>query len=138
MRRYLLDTGIAGDYINRRRGAFEVARERVIRGDRVGIAVPVLAELVYGAENSQSRERNFQSIRIALGAWRLWPFTEEAAWEYGRLFAELRRVGRPMQAVDVMIAATALTLGNCTVVSADSDLTAIPGLRVENWSESGA
>jgi tRNA(fMet)-specific endonuclease VapC len=136
MRRYLLDTGIAGDYINRRRGSFEIARERVTRGDRVGIAVPVLAELVYGAENSKSRERNLQSIRIALGAWQLWPFTEEAAWEYGRLFAELRRIGRPMQVVDVMIAATALTLGNCTVVSADSDLTAIPGLRVENWSES--
>jgi predicted nucleic acid-binding protein len=33
-----------------------------------------------------------------------------------------------------MIAATALALGNCTVVSADSDLVAVPGLTVENWS----
>ena len=29
--------------------------------------------------------------------------------------------------------AIAKTLGNCTVVSADSDLTAVPGLTVENW-----
>jgi tRNA(fMet)-specific endonuclease VapC len=50
------------------------------------------------------------------------------------VFAELRRVGRPMQQVDMQIAAVARTLGNCTVVSGDGDLSAVPGLRVENWS----
>jgi tRNA(fMet)-specific endonuclease VapC len=35
----------------------------------------------------------------------------------------------------MMIAAIALTLGNCTVVSNDSDLLAVPGLTVENWAE---
>jgi tRNA(fMet)-specific endonuclease VapC len=38
-----------------------------------------------------------------------------------------------MQVVDMMIAAIAFVLGNCTVVSADTDLTAVPGLTVENW-----
>ena len=39
-----------------------------------------------------------------------------------------------MQQIDIQIAAIAITLGNCTVVSTDSDLTAIPGLTVENWA----
>lgn len=39
-----------------------------------------------------------------------------------------------MQVIDIMIAAVALTLGNCTVVSKDSDLSAVPGLAVENWA----
>ena len=30
--------------------------------------------------------------------------------------------------------ATALTLGHCTVVTTDSDFTAIPGLAVANWT----
>ena len=38
-----------------------------------------------------------------------------------------------MQQIDVMIAAIAKTLGNCTVVSADGDLAAVPGLTVESW-----
>lgn len=38
-----------------------------------------------------------------------------------------------MQVVDMMIGAIAKTLGNCTVVSADSDLSAVPELNVENW-----
>ena len=36
--------------------------------------------------------------------------------------AELRRIGRPMQQVNIMIAAIACSLGNCSVVTADSDL----------------
>jgi len=38
-----------------------------------------------------------------------------------------------MQAMDLLIAAIALSLGNCTVVSADGDFDAVPGLRRENW-----
>jgi tRNA(fMet)-specific endonuclease VapC len=33
-----------------------------------------------------------------------------------------------------MIAAIALTLGNCTVVAMDGDLAAVPGLTVESWA----
>jgi tRNA(fMet)-specific endonuclease VapC len=64
----------------------------------------------------------------------VWPFDLAAAKEFGRLQAFLRRTGRPMQEIDVMIAAIALTLGNCTVVTSDSDLLAVPGLAVENWT----
>lgn len=134
MRRFLLDTGIAGDFIDRRRGVYERARAEAAKGNRIGIGMPVLAELAYGVELSASRERNVRSLRSALPAWKVWPFDEMAAFEYGRIAAELRRLGRPMQQVDMMIAAIALSLGNCTVVSADSDLAAVPGLTVENWT----
>ncbi len=58
MRRYLLDTNAAGDYIKRRRGIRERALTEVRRGNRIGICVPVLAELWFGVENSASRDRN--------------------------------------------------------------------------------
>jgi tRNA(fMet)-specific endonuclease VapC len=106
----------------------------VARGNRVGIGTPVLAELVYGLEQSTSRDLNMQRLRTALSAWRVWPFDNKAAFEYGRLAAELKRIGRPMQQVDIMIAAIAFSLGNCMVVTADSDLAAVPGLPVENWA----
>jgi tRNA(fMet)-specific endonuclease VapC len=64
----------------------------------------------------------------------LWPYEKKAAHEYGRIFAELQRMGRPMQQIDMQIAAIALTMGNTVVVSGDSDLCAIPGLTVENWA----
>jgi tRNA(fMet)-specific endonuclease VapC len=134
MRRFLLDTGIAGDFIDRRRGVFERARDEVARGNRIGIGIPVLAELAFGIELSISRDRNIQSLRTARHAWKVWPFDDRAAYEYGRLAAALRRIGRPMQQIDIMIAAIAISLGNCTVVTADTDLSAVPGLPVENWA----
>ena len=136
MRRFLLDTGPAGDFVDRRRGVYERARQEVLRGNRIGIGIPVLAELAFGVERSASRDRNMRSLRATLGAWRLWPFDKKAAFEYGRLAAELRRIGRPMQQVDIMVAAIALSLGNCTVVTGDSDLAAVPGLAVEDWTDS--
>ncbi len=36
--------------------------------------------------------------------------------------------------LNIQIAAIALCLGNCTVVSKDGDLSAVPGLNVENWA----
>lgn len=38
-----------------------------------------------------------------------------------------------MQHIDMQLAAIAFALGNCIVVTYDADLSAIPGLRVENW-----
>ena len=40
-----------------------------------------------------------------------------------------------MQIFDMLIAAVAMAVGNCTVVSSDNDFLAIPGLTVENWTK---
>jgi len=42
--------------------------------------------------------------------------------------------GMAQDFINSQIAAIAFSLGNCTVVSADSDLGAVPGLTVENWA----
>lgn len=138
MRRYLLDTGIAQDFINRRHGVLGRVDAERRAGNRIGICTPVLGELWAGVEGSVSRERNLQRLRLALSRLIVWPYTNEAAAEFGRVFAELRRIGRPMQQVDIMVAAIAFSLGHCTVVTRDTDLIAVPGLMVENWAASGS
>lgn len=134
MKRYLLDTGSVSDYINRVRGVFSKAGSVAATGAPVGIGMPVLGELWAGVELSRSRERNRARLLHNLASLRLWPFDKVAAEEFGRIFALLRRKGRPMQQIDVQIAAIALTLGTCTVVTKDKDFSAVPGLSVENWS----
>ena len=94
----------------------------------------MIAELLGGIEYSQSRERNLLRLNRKLSMFRLWPFTLEIAREYGKLYAELRRTGNPMQEIDMMVAATARTLSDCIVVTTDGDLLRVPNLRVENWA----
>src|SRR4051794_21125952 len=107
---------MAAAFIDKRDQVPEHAREARRKGGRIGIGIPVLAELYYGVEFSASRDKNLERLRRALSGLTIWPFEEKAAAEFGRLRAELRRRGRPMQVIDIMIAATALSLGNCTVV----------------------
>lgn len=133
MRRYLLDTNMAGHFVDKREGVDERARQARGKGGRIGIGIPVLAELYYGVEFSASREKNLKRLRAALAELTIWPFDAIAAAEFGRLRADLRRRGRPMPVIDIMIGAIALTLGDTTVVTADTDFGAIPGLASENW-----
>lgn len=133
-RRYLLDTGVAQDYQAGRAGVRERAIAQRKAGHRIGICIPVLGELWSGVECSSSRERNLASLRQALSTLIVWPFSPEAAEEYGRIFAELRRIGRPIQQIDMQIGAIARLLPNCVVVTKDADLSAISGITVENWT----
>lgn len=133
MKRFLLDTGPAQGLINKRGVLRDRAEFERRHGNRVGICMPVLGELWSGVEGSATRERNLILLRQGLSKLPNWPYDDRAAAEYGRLFALLRRLGRPMQQIDIQIAAIALSLGNCIVVTTDSDLSAVPGLSVENW-----
>jgi tRNA(fMet)-specific endonuclease VapC len=101
----------------------------------VGTVLPVVGELFAGAENSSTRTKNLRLLRRRLNDLIAWPFDRSAAEEYGRLWAHLRRNGRPMQQIDIQIAAVALSMGGTIVVTKDSDFAAIPGLVVEDWSQ---
>lgn len=136
MTKYLLDTNALGDLLNRRRGVDLRAKAARAAGHKLGSCGPAVGEFLYGLELSASREENLRRARLFLKGLAFWPFTPDAAAEFGRLRAELRRAGRPMQIPDIQIAAIAFALGDCAVVTTDSDLSAVPGLAVENWATS--
>lgn len=133
-RKYLLDANAVGDYIHKRRGVYARAEAARKTGARLGTCPPVVGEMYAGVEGSQSRDRNLKELKIGLKTLIIWPFGMEAAEQFGRLRAELKRIGRPRQVVDIQLAAVARVLGDCTVVSSDTDLLAVPGLSVENWA----
>jgi len=134
VKRFLLDSNAASDYIFRRRGVRERAMQTRTTGAKIGIGMPVVAELLGGIEYSDTRDKNLDIVNRHLSLFRIWPLTLDAVRVYGRLFAEMRRAGRTIQTMDLLVASIALSLGNCTVVSTDSDLRTIPELAVEDWT----
>jgi tRNA(fMet)-specific endonuclease VapC len=134
MRKYLLDSGPAQGFMHGLSPVKERANNLSQTGAKIGICMPVFAELMGGIELSQTRERNRKILMKAVRKLYVWPFDRVAAEEYGRTYAFLRRSGRPMPAMDIQIAAIALTLGSCTLVTKASDFAAIPGLTIEDWS----
>ena len=134
MTRYLLDSGIASDLVNRRGLVPQRVRLARARGDRIGLGTPVLGELLAGIYHADNPQRHLTPLWHSIGPLALWAFDKPAAIQFGKLYAELRRAGRAIQVPDLQIAAIAASLGNCIVVSKDSDLRAVPGLTVEDWS----
>jgi tRNA(fMet)-specific endonuclease VapC len=133
MRKFLLDSNAVTSFINNRHPFIDRVETARREGGRIGTCEPVVAELLFGLELSASRETNLVRLRRGLCHLSCWPLDRAASEAYGRLTAELRRTGRPMQVIDIMVAAIALSLGNCTVITTDSDLSAVPELAVENW-----
>jgi predicted nucleic acid-binding protein len=63
------------------------------------------------------------------------PVTPDVARHYARILAALRKAGTPIETNDIWIAAIALT-NDLIVVSADQHLRYVPGLIVEDWTQS--
>ena len=133
MKRFLFDSNAVTSFINRREPFSQRVRDTRLAGFALGTCEPVVVELFYGLELSQSRDANIIRLNHGLSRLCCWPFDRAASREYGRIAAALRKQGRPMQVIDMMLAAVAVSLGNCTVVTTDSDLNTIDGLSVENW-----
>jgi tRNA(fMet)-specific endonuclease VapC len=134
-RKFILDTNALGDFIDHRRGVSNRATALAKSGYRIGTCPPVIGELYFGIFNSDSPQRNIRQATRGLRQLVIWPYDQRAAEEFGRIAAHLKAVGRPMQIVDMQLAAIAIVM-DCTVVTSDSDLSAVPGLSVEDWTKS--
>jgi len=131
--RYMLDTNIVAYAKNNRP---EVVYERMSRFDPEDLCVSVitLAELEYGVFNSSSPERNQLALTLFLANIEVVPFDDDAAVEYGRIRADLKRKGTPIGANDLMIAAHAKSLGVTLVTNNTREFERVEGLMLEDWA----
>jgi len=82
--------------------------------------------------NSAKVERNRARLTSLLPQFSIWRFEDAEAIDFGLLRVELRKAGRPIPAVDMMIAAIARA-NNLVLLTADQHFDVVTGLKVENW-----
>jgi len=133
MKRYILDTNILSDLIYRRYGVPDRVMEARLNGGTIATTLPIIGEIYYGANYSNDPEHYLRIVQLRTSRITKWPFTLEAAKMYGEIAATLKSEGKLIQQVDIQTAAIALNLGNCTIVTTDTDFARIPGLSIENW-----
>jgi tRNA(fMet)-specific endonuclease VapC len=129
--RYLLDTNIVSDLIRNPQGKVAQHIHRV--GEtQVCTSIIVAAALRYGATKKGSPKLSSQ-LEAVLGALEILPLETPADAEYGALRTQLERVGTPIGANDLLIAAQALALGFAVVSDNDKEFSRVKALRCENW-----
>jgi tRNA(fMet)-specific endonuclease VapC len=113
--RYLLDTNIISDLVRNPQGKV-AQRIRKIGEDKVCTSIIVAAELRYGAAKKGSRQLSAQ-LEAVLGALEILPFEVPADQEYGLIWTQLAKAGRPIGGNDLLIASQALALGYTVVTN---------------------
>lgn len=127
----LLDTNTCIDIINRRPPeVFEHFDGREV--GEVAISSITGAELTFGVAKSGSR-KNRDALDKFLAPLVVLPFDETAMREYGELRSHLERQGRPIGALDQLIAAHALALDAVLVTNNEREFRRVPRLRLTNW-----
>ena len=127
----MLDTCVCIAFIKKKASVVEHLR-KVDKLD-CKISEITIAELLYGAYNS-GKEKHFDDVTEIIRDFEQYPISGSLR-EYARIRWMLKEKGKPVDHLDLFIAATALS-ENLIVVTGNVDhFSRIPGLKIENWME---
>ena len=130
---YLLDTNIC-IYIINSRPANVLQRFHQERIGNIGISSITASELTYGVIKSGS-EKNRLALEMFLAPLEIYSFDESVIWQYGEVRANLEKQGKPIGALDTMIATHALALNTILVTNNTREFSRVEGLHYENWAQ---
>jgi len=128
----MLDTNICIYIINRRPAAV-LERFRSFRVGDIGISTITLAELEYGAAKSAQPRRNREALVQFVSPLEVAAFDPPATAAYGTIRAALEKRGLRIGALDMLIAAHALSLHAALATNNKREFERVPGLKLENW-----
>jgi len=133
----LLDTNMC-IYIIKRKPDEVVRRFQQYHPGDIGISSISLAELQYGVAKSQACQRNAEALSEFLIPLEILPFGETETHAYGIIRTALEQQGKIIGAMDLLIAAHAITLGAVLVTNNVKEFDRVPNLKIENWVKSRA
>lgn len=132
--RYMLDTNIC-IYAIKHKPEQVFLKLQEHDPSEVCISSVTYAELVHGVEKSQSIEKNRVALALLLANIEIMDFDSFAAESYGKIRASLEKAGKPIGALDMMIAGHAKSLSYTVVTNNTREFMRVNGLKLENWAE---
>jgi tRNA(fMet)-specific endonuclease VapC len=129
---YLLDTDTI---IYSLKGKEKVVDNIRARADAPkAISVITYGELAYGAEKSQHTAKNLAKVHRLREIFPVIELSCSIMDTFGGMKAEMHRKGTVVNDFDLLIAATAITLGYSVVSNNEKHFSMIPDLQFENWA----
>src|SRR5713226_5494052 len=128
MSAYLLDTNHVGLAVDRASLVGQRIFEARLAGMRLGTCLPVLCEIEAGMRQVRHKVKYRRDLNHLLLQLRLWAVDLKTARIYGEVYMDLRRRGRVLSQVDMMVAALARQM-KLTVLTTDRDFEALPDVR---------
>lgn len=128
---YLLDTNIC-IYLIKQKPPKVLERFSNLALSDIGISSITVAELEYGVYKSQQQEKNRSALMQFLIPLEIIEFDQAAATVYGKIRSDLESRGLVIGAMDMLIAAHALSLSVTLVSNNVREFSRIDNLSLEN------
>lgn len=127
---YLLDTNICIHFFKGKFNLIEKFEE--VGVINCAISEITLAELVFGAENSVSPDKNYKIIEEFSQELNILPIFD-SIYLYGKEKARLRKLGEMISDFDLLIGSTAVEKELVMVTENVKEFKKIAGIKIENW-----
>jgi tRNA(fMet)-specific endonuclease VapC len=119
---------------------FLKGQEKVVRHvghtavDRLSITIVNHTELLFGAFNSSHPKKNLEKIQSFLNQFKTLPFCEESSYIFGKQKSELKKQGKIIADLDLMIASIVLKNHCILITNNTKHFVRVPGLKMDNWA----
>ena len=128
--KYLLDSNICIHFFRGKYGVIDKLSAVELRN--CAISEITLAELVFGAENSNNPEKNHEIIEKFINQITILPIFDSIP-TYGKEKARLRKIGKMISDFDLLIGCTAVEKELIMVTENVKEFERISGIKIENW-----
>jgi tRNA(fMet)-specific endonuclease VapC len=129
----MLDTNTC-IYIIKEKPAYVLERFKKAHISDIGISSITLSELVYGAAKSSKPEQNHLALAQFVAPLEVLAYDHSASQYCGSIRNHLEKQGTPIGALDMLIAAHALSAGCILVTNNKREFQRVPGIKIENWT----
>ncbi len=132
MKKYLIDTNTCIYYI---KGKFNLNKKfEKADPDNCFISEITLAELKFGVENSEKKEKNQKALDNFLTAVKIVPIFHSLDL-YAKEKARLRKAGTPIDDFDLLIGITSVTHNLIMVTNNTDHFKRIKGIALDDWTK---
>jgi len=131
LKQYLIDTNIAIFYM---KGKFNLKEKFDLTINNCFISELTLAELKFGVENSEKKEKNLQTLEKFLTGVKILPIFHSLDL-YAKEKARLRKTGTPIDDFDLLIGVTSVTHNLIMVTNNTDHFKRINGIDLEDWTK---
>lgn len=131
MNKYLLDTDIIIFFLQ---GKYELKDKiEAVGFENCFISEITIAELLFGAENSQDINRHLKEVEEIEQRFNIIPIYSNLK-TYAKEKVRLRKKGTPLAEFDLLIGTTSIAENLIMVTGNEKHFKKIDGLKVENWT----
>ena len=131
--KFLLDTNIC-IYIIKKKPEKVIKRFLEYKPGDIAISSITLAELNYGIEKSSKPDTNTIALKEFLQPLIIIDYLQRDAEAYGKIRMELEAKGTPIGAMDLLIAAQAVSRDLILITNNEKEFKRIKRIRIENWA----